>query len=143
MLEISYSTILVEGQSDVHRVIAMRAYPFRFFRFPAPRNPKDYDRLKIMRDIEQRASVAWGSGKNATAATDFLRIYIPYHPREDTVNSGPGFEVVQAPSYESGTRLSQPSSSHKPSTDANRPDIRQSRRTDMSHSNTNQKKRKR
>lgn len=35
-----------------------------------------------MDDIEQKASHAWGSGKHVTAAWDFMRVNIPYHPGE-------------------------------------------------------------
>lgn len=36
-----------------------------------------------MRDIEQKASAAWGSGQHARAAWDFLRVHVPFHPRDE------------------------------------------------------------
>ncbi|KDR73419.1 hypothetical protein GALMADRAFT_251075 [Galerina marginata CBS 339.88] len=48
-------------------------------RFPAPRSAKDFARQQIMRDIETKASHAWGSGKHVTAARDFMRIDVPFN----------------------------------------------------------------
>ncbi|KAF4611834.1 hypothetical protein D9613_004287 [Agrocybe pediades] len=48
-------------------------------RFPAPRTPQDTTRSNIMRDIEKKATYAWGApqGKLAVAAYDYLRVYVP------------------------------------------------------------------
>ncbi|KAF6764877.1 beta-lactamase-like protein [Ephemerocybe angulata] len=47
-------------------------------RFPAPnsKNPNE-PRATIMREIERQATEAWGAGRPAVAATDFLRVDIP------------------------------------------------------------------
>ncbi|KAF5331141.1 hypothetical protein D9619_005747 [Psilocybe cf. subviscida] len=50
-------------------------------RFPAPRNPHDHFRIRVMLDIESHATKAWGSGKLAIAAFDFMRFEVPHHPR--------------------------------------------------------------
>ncbi|KAJ3504876.1 hypothetical protein NLJ89_g7713 [Agrocybe chaxingu] len=47
-------------------------------RFPAPRNPRDAPRQKIMRDIENNAARAWGSGRRVTAAYDYMRVHVPF-----------------------------------------------------------------
>ena len=46
-------------------------------RFAAPRKPDDSTRNSIIRDIEKKASEAWGSGKNAIVAWDFMRVHVP------------------------------------------------------------------
>ena len=48
-------------------------------RFAAPRTPRDSARNSIMRDIEKKASEAWGPGKNAIAAWDFMRVHVPFN----------------------------------------------------------------
>jgi len=53
-------------------------FSFSSYRFPAPRHPRDFKRRDIIRDIEKRASSAWGAqDKSALAAYDFLRVYVP------------------------------------------------------------------
>jgi len=47
-------------------------------RFPAPRKPADLARNSIIRDIEKKASEAWGTGKSAIVAWDFMRVHVPY-----------------------------------------------------------------
>jgi len=46
-------------------------------RFPAPRSPGDFARNSIIRDIEKKASEAWGPGRSAIAAWDFMRVHVP------------------------------------------------------------------
>lgn len=48
-------------------------------RFPAPRKPADPARDLVMRDIEKKANEAWGPGKSAIAAWDFMRVHVPFH----------------------------------------------------------------
>ncbi|KAF9002025.1 beta-lactamase-like protein [Cyathus striatus] len=45
-------------------------------RFPFPRRPRDGAHM-IVREIEQQATRAWGSGNHAVLAHDFLRVTIP------------------------------------------------------------------
>ncbi|KAF8212492.1 beta-lactamase-like protein [Mycena galopus ATCC 62051] len=45
-------------------------------RFPAPRHDRD-PRLPVMREIERQATEAWGSGRHAMAAWDFMRVAVP------------------------------------------------------------------
>ncbi|KAF8803569.1 hypothetical protein BYT27DRAFT_7195411 [Phlegmacium glaucopus] len=47
-------------------------------RFPAPRNPADLARNSIIRDIEKKASEAWGPGKSAIVASDFVQVHVPF-----------------------------------------------------------------
>ena len=47
------------------------------YRFPAPRNPNDSSRIKIIRDIEKNAESTWESGKSCKVAYDFLKIDVP------------------------------------------------------------------
>ncbi|KAF7338487.1 Ribonuclease Z [Mycena venus] len=72
-------------------------------RFPAPRHDRDA-RLPVMREIERQATEAWGSGRYAMAAWDFMRVAIPapetvpppqmqnqtYPVTEQTVYADPG-----------------------------------------------------
>ena len=46
-----------------------------------------------MLDIESHATQAWGSGKLAMAAFDFMRFEVPYHPRPA---DGQPVEVAEA-----------------------------------------------
>ncbi len=46
-------------------------------RFPAPRNPRDFSRQKIIGDIEKNANRVWASGKRCKVAHDFLRVEVP------------------------------------------------------------------
>ena len=48
-------------------------------RFSAPRKPGDFARISIMRDIEKKASEAWGPGKSAIAAWDFMQVHVPFN----------------------------------------------------------------
>jgi len=59
---------------------------FKRFRFPAPRNPRDFARLNIMNDIERHANDAWKSGMRCIAAYDFLRVDVPM-----ALPTGPSF----------------------------------------------------
>ncbi|KAJ7109134.1 beta-lactamase-like protein [Mycena epipterygia] len=45
-------------------------------RFPAPRHDRDA-RTHVMREIERQATEAWGSGRYAMAAWDFMRVAVP------------------------------------------------------------------
>ncbi|KAJ7715944.1 beta-lactamase-like protein [Mycena maculata] len=45
-------------------------------RFPAPRHDRDA-RSNVMREIERQATEAWGSGRYAMAAWDFMRVAVP------------------------------------------------------------------
>ncbi|KAJ7285596.1 beta-lactamase-like protein [Mycena rebaudengoi] len=45
-------------------------------RFPAPRHERDA-RARVIREIERQASEAWGSGRSAVAAWDFMRVALP------------------------------------------------------------------
>ncbi|KAJ7684918.1 beta-lactamase-like protein [Mycena polygramma] len=45
-------------------------------RFPAPRHDRDA-RSNVMREIERQATEAWGSGRYAIAAWDFMRVAVP------------------------------------------------------------------
>ncbi|KAJ7349458.1 beta-lactamase-like protein [Mycena albidolilacea] len=45
-------------------------------RFPAPRHDHD-PRLPVMREIERQATEAWGCGRYAMAAWDFMRVAVP------------------------------------------------------------------
>ncbi|KAJ7219045.1 beta-lactamase-like protein [Mycena pura] len=45
-------------------------------RFPAPRHGRD-PRLNAIREIERQATEAWGSGRQAMAAWDYMRVAIP------------------------------------------------------------------
>ncbi|KAJ7752100.1 beta-lactamase-like protein [Mycena metata] len=45
-------------------------------RFPAPRHDRD-PRVHVMREIERQATEAWGSGRYAMAAWDFMRVSVP------------------------------------------------------------------
>ncbi|KAJ7833686.1 beta-lactamase-like protein [Mycena olivaceomarginata] len=45
-------------------------------RFPAPRRDRD-TRMHVMREMERQATEAWGSGQDAVAAWDFMRVAIP------------------------------------------------------------------
>ncbi|CAK5279563.1 unnamed protein product [Mycena citricolor] len=45
-------------------------------RFPAPRYERD-QRRRVMHEIERQATEAWGSGHQAIAAWDFMRVAIP------------------------------------------------------------------
>ncbi|KAJ6547316.1 beta-lactamase-like protein [Mycena capillaripes] len=45
-------------------------------RFPAPRHDRDV-RSNVMREIERQATEAWGSGRYALAAWDFMRVAVP------------------------------------------------------------------
>ncbi|KAF9476598.1 hypothetical protein BDN70DRAFT_839047 [Pholiota conissans] len=74
-------------------------------RFPAPRGHQDYGRHQIMRDIEHKASTAWGSGKHAKAAWDFLRVHVTIPPRDDAqVQTDPvEYTEAQAGPSEAGT----------------------------------------
>jgi ribonuclease Z len=53
-------------------------------RFPAPRNPQDHARHKIINDIGKKASQAWGKGSHVTVAHDFLRVHLPFNPTLDS-----------------------------------------------------------
>ncbi|KAJ7898722.1 beta-lactamase-like protein [Mycena leptocephala] len=44
-------------------------------RFPAPRRDRDL-RMHVMREIERQATEAWGSGRYAMAAWDFMRVAV-------------------------------------------------------------------
>ena len=48
-------------------------------RFAAPCKSDDFARNSIMRDIEKKASEAWGPGKSAIAAWDFMRVHVPFN----------------------------------------------------------------
>lgn len=56
-------------------------------RFPAPRNPRDFARQKVIFDIERNANRAWGSGKQCTAAYDYLRVEVPRLDKEAVAGS--------------------------------------------------------
>ncbi|KAF8163012.1 beta-lactamase-like protein [Crassisporium funariophilum] len=68
-------------------------------RFGAPRNAHDF-RHKIMADIENKASLAWGPGKHAVAAYDYLAVTVPvdaeYAATEETM---PGSQTGEAMDY--------------------------------------------
>ncbi|KAJ6455834.1 beta-lactamase-like protein [Mycena sanguinolenta] len=52
-------------------------------RFPAPRHDRD-SRLSVIREIERQATEAWGSGRHAMAAWDFMRVAVPA-PESETM----------------------------------------------------------
>ncbi|KAJ6546437.1 beta-lactamase-like protein [Mycena vulgaris] len=73
-------------------------------RFPAPRHDRDA-RVHVMREIERQATEAWGSGRYAMAAWDFMRVAVPapismppneqpYPVMEQVVYADPGEGLV-------------------------------------------------
>ncbi|KAF8168730.1 beta-lactamase-like protein [Pholiota molesta] len=119
-------------------------------RFPAPRNPKDYGRHKIMQDIERKASIAWDSGKQARAAWDFLRVHISYHPREEDIempaveNAAPGPSnviVVEATASVAITQANRYARGGGRPRGGNRPDKRIADRSDPSAPNDAKRRR--
>ncbi|KAF4603948.1 hypothetical protein EYR40_001123 [Pleurotus pulmonarius] len=46
-------------------------------RFPAPKGPRDAQRNAVVEEIERQATEAWGSGRRATAASDYMHVAIP------------------------------------------------------------------
>ncbi|KAJ7273464.1 beta-lactamase-like protein [Mycena haematopus] len=67
-------------------------------RFPAPRHERDA-RLSVMREIERQATEAWGSGRHAQAAWDFMRVAVPA-PDPQTMLSPQAQNQNQSSSYE-------------------------------------------
>ncbi|KDQ33624.1 hypothetical protein PLEOSDRAFT_1080773 [Pleurotus ostreatus PC15] len=46
-------------------------------RFPAPRGPRDTQRNAVVEEIERQATEAWGTGRRAQAASDYMHVAIP------------------------------------------------------------------
>lgn len=66
-------------------------------RFPASRFANDH-RSAVISEIERQATEAWGSGRQAMAAYDFMQVHIPAgSPAPATQSSKSSTELVQEP----------------------------------------------
>lgn len=67
----------IGGRCASHAFFSLVLYLFiNMSRFPAPRHDRDA-RTHVMREIERQATEAWGSGRYAMAAWDFMRVAVP------------------------------------------------------------------
>lgn len=70
-----------------------------------------------MRDIEKKASEAWGPGKSAIAAWDFMRVHVPFNVASSSsalTNVTREIEAFRAESMQQGHVDSSKASSYNP-----------------------------